>query len=59
MYEWQEFTAIGGLVSYSAVRGDALLQTGIYVGRILNGAKAAPEIFAPHLKKSFATQSAE
>ena len=28
-------------VSYSTVRGDALLQVGIYVGRILNGAKPA------------------
>jgi putative tryptophan/tyrosine transport system substrate-binding protein len=41
MYEWSEFTAVGGLASYSTVRGDALLQTGIYVGRILNGAKPA------------------
>jgi putative ABC transport system substrate-binding protein len=35
MYEWPEF------ISYSTVRGDALLQVGIYVGRILNGAKPA------------------
>jgi putative ABC transport system substrate-binding protein len=41
MYEWSEFTAVGGLASYSTVRGDALLQTGIYMGRILNGAKPA------------------
>jgi len=41
MYEWPEFIAVGGLVSYSTVRGDALLQVGIYVGRILNGAKPA------------------
>ncbi len=41
MYEWQEFTAVGGLISYSTVRSDALLQVGIYVGRILNGAKPA------------------
>jgi putative ABC transport system substrate-binding protein len=39
MYEWPEFIAVGGLVSYSTVRGDALLQVGIFVGRILNGAK--------------------
>ena len=41
MYEWPEFTAAGGLISYSSVRGDALLQVGIYAGRILNGAKPA------------------
>ena len=41
MYEWPEFVEAGGLISYSAVRTDALLQSGIYVGRILNGAKAA------------------
>jgi putative tryptophan/tyrosine transport system substrate-binding protein len=40
MYEWPEFVAAGGLISYSAVRTD-WLQTGIYVGRILNGAKPA------------------
>jgi putative tryptophan/tyrosine transport system substrate-binding protein len=40
MYEWPEFVAGGGLISYSAVRAD-WLQTGIYVGRILNGAKPA------------------
>ena len=41
MWEWPEFTDVGGLISYSAVRSDALLQVGIYVGRILNGAKPA------------------
>jgi putative tryptophan/tyrosine transport system substrate-binding protein len=40
MYEWPEFVAAGGLISYSAVRSD-WLQMGIYVGRILNGAKPA------------------
>jgi putative tryptophan/tyrosine transport system substrate-binding protein len=40
MYEWPEFVAAGGLISYSAVRAH-WLQTGIYVGRILNGAKPA------------------
>jgi putative tryptophan/tyrosine transport system substrate-binding protein len=40
MYEWPEFVAAGGLISYSAVRTD-WLQMGIYVGRILNGAKPA------------------
>jgi putative ABC transport system substrate-binding protein len=39
MYEWREFVEAGGLVSYATVRTDAYLQSGIYVGRILNGAK--------------------
>jgi putative ABC transport system substrate-binding protein len=41
IYEWPEFVVAGGLISYSAVRTDAHLQMGIYVGRILNGAKPA------------------
>jgi ABC-type uncharacterized transport system substrate-binding protein len=41
MYEWPEFVRAGGLISYSTFRDDAFLQSGIYVGRILNGAKAA------------------
>jgi putative tryptophan/tyrosine transport system substrate-binding protein len=39
MYEWPEFVTAGGLISYATVRADAFLQAGIYVGRILNGAK--------------------
>jgi putative ABC transport system substrate-binding protein len=39
MYESPEFVRAGGLISYSTFRDDAFLQTGIYVGRILNGAK--------------------
>jgi putative ABC transport system substrate-binding protein len=39
MYEWPEFVKAGGLISYSTFRTDAFLQSGIYVGRILNGAK--------------------
>jgi putative ABC transport system substrate-binding protein len=39
MYEWPEFVRAGGLISYSTFRTDAFLQSGIYVGRILNGAK--------------------
>jgi putative ABC transport system substrate-binding protein len=41
MYEWREFVAAGGLVSYSTVRSHAYTQSGVYVGRILNGAKPA------------------
>jgi ABC-type uncharacterized transport system substrate-binding protein len=39
MYEWPEFVRAGGLISYSTFRMDAFLHSGIYVGRILNGAK--------------------
>jgi ABC-type uncharacterized transport system substrate-binding protein len=41
MYEWPEFVRAGGLISYSTFRIGAFLQSGIYVGRILNGAKPA------------------
>jgi putative ABC transport system substrate-binding protein len=41
MYEWSEFTKAGGLVSYSTDRSEMWRQIGIYVTRILNGAKAA------------------
>jgi putative tryptophan/tyrosine transport system substrate-binding protein len=41
MYEWPEFVAAGGLISYSTALTDSVLQMGIYVGRILNGAKPA------------------
>jgi putative ABC transport system substrate-binding protein len=41
MYEWPEFITVGGLVSYSSVRSESLLRVGVYVGRILNGAKPA------------------
>ena len=41
MYEWREFAAAGGLVSYSTNRGEAFRQMGIYAGRILKGEKPA------------------
>jgi len=41
MYEWSEFVRAGGLVSYSADRSEMWRQMGIYVTRILNGAKPA------------------
>jgi putative ABC transport system substrate-binding protein len=39
MYEWSEFVKAGGLISYSADRNEMWRQMGIYVTRILNGAK--------------------
>jgi putative tryptophan/tyrosine transport system substrate-binding protein len=41
MYEWREFVAAGGLVSYSTNRGEAFRQMGVYVGRILRGERPA------------------
>lgn len=41
IYEWREFVEAGGLMSYGTNLADSFRQIGIYVGRILNGAKPA------------------
>jgi putative ABC transport system substrate-binding protein len=41
MYEWREFVAAGGLMSYSVSRAEAWHQVGLYTGRVLQGARPA------------------
>jgi putative ABC transport system substrate-binding protein len=41
IYEWPEFVTAGGLVTYCVDRSEGMRQLGVYVSRILNGAKPA------------------
>jgi putative ABC transport system substrate-binding protein len=41
IYEWRDFVAAGGLMSYGTQLPDLYRQQGSYTGRILNGAKPA------------------
>ena len=41
MYEWREFAAAGGLISYGTSLVAIFRQVGIYAGKILKGAKPA------------------
>ena len=41
IYDWKEFAAAGGLISYGTSLTSLYREVGIYVGKVLKGAKPA------------------
>ena len=41
MYEWRDYSEAGGLMSYGTDLANSYREAGVYVGKILNGAKPA------------------
>ena len=41
IYDWREYVAAGGLISYRTSLTDTFPNVGTYVGKILNGTKPA------------------
>jgi ABC transporter substrate binding protein len=39
VYAWREYPAAGGLISYAPSLADGYRQVGVYIGKILKGAK--------------------
>jgi putative ABC transport system substrate-binding protein len=41
IYPWREYVEVGGLISYGASIRETFRKSGIYVGQIVKGARAA------------------